>query len=938
MKLTTAPALIPALLLLTFAALAGCADKRTPDQQVEAALASIEKSRYRDAIIEMRNLLRQRPDYAPARLALGRALIAVGDMSAAEKELERARQLGAEPRDFLEPLTRAWQSRGNHHEVLAEIRPESINDPALTSVLNALRGRSMLALGSVNRAAETFALELDAELSVEAQRISLIGEAEIAGQNGDTDTALTRLEEALEIAPGSPETILALGRVYLTREEYDDAIALLGKARDSNMQARRQDWFFIEAQLAEAYIGLGDLVQARAATDTLLEIGKTHPMAAYLRGRVELDSGNINESIQYLQQVIADYPSYAPALTLLGVALIELDDFDQAEMHLSQSVASDPGNVRTRRLLAETRMRMGRSRAAVATLQAGLRNDSADSDMMALLGRESLRLGERDDGLRYLREALAEDPNNLRANLALAQAYLSDGEIDAAVGVLNALPGSVISADRRALLIRIARIDRTDSVAATAQIESLLADTPDDPFIMSLAGSFFSTLGNSDRARALFNRVLYLMPDNRSAMLSLLDIDERTGDYTRSRALFERANAESPDDLLPLLVLARIDSASGDDAAALARVQEALEKHPSALLPNLILGAQAMRDGNLTRADELAAIAVDRYPKSSRAQALVGLIRMRQSRIDEAAASFRRAVLYEPTDAEYRYYLGQANLGNQRNRQARTDFKDALARDPSHLGALRAMGVLDAEDGRNVQAEQWVEQIRERYGEQWIGTIAIADIRALQGRADEAVTLYEQAQAEELSWPISLELYRLRRANDMPDATRSLEFWTEREPEHVPGLLTLAQAQQRSGQTEMAIDKYERILALDQDNPLAANNLAWLYLERNNDGDPAKALSAARTAYNASPANIDIADTFGWMLFKNGERDIARDVFDSAMGSTNAEESPDLAYHFAAMLFADGRRAQARALLDGALRTTRTFASRSEAQALRNQL
>ncbi|MEO1575139.1 MAG: tetratricopeptide repeat protein, partial [Pseudomonadota bacterium] len=583
-----------------------CGDRRSPDQRVADARSSIEISRFRDAIIEMRSLLRERPDYVDARLTLGQALMSVGDMAAAEKELERARQMSASPDDYLEALVRTWQSRGNHHEVLADALPELVSDPGTAHVIEALRGRSMLALDSEARAAELFSRVLSADSPPEAQRIALIGEAEIAGRHGDSDTSVARLKEALALAPDTPESILALGRTYLNRGEFDNTIELLVSTRDSTMQARRKDWFHIEGQLAEAYLGKGDLINAREATETLLKIGKTHPMSSYLHGRVELDSGNVNEAIQYFQQVLADYPGYAPALTLMGVALIELDDMDQAEMNLSEAVAQDPANVKVRRLLAETRMRMGRSRAAIATLQAGLRNDSADASMITLLGRESLRIGKRDDGLRYLREALAEDPDNLRANLALAQAYLADGETDAAVAVLNALSDRVIDVERRALLVRIARIDRSDPDTAAGQIDELLQDAPNDPFMLGLAGGFYLTVGQLDRARELFDGVLVQMPDNRSAMLSHLEIDERAGDFTRSRALFTAANEMAPDDLLPLLVLARIESATGNEAAAIALVEEALEKHPTALLPNLILAAQAMREDQLERAEVLA--------------------------------------------------------------------------------------------------------------------------------------------------------------------------------------------------------------------------------------------------------------------------------------------------------------------------------------------
>ncbi|MEO1575915.1 MAG: hypothetical protein AAFU65_13290, partial [Pseudomonadota bacterium] len=240
--------------------------------------------------------------------------------------------------------------------------------------------------------------------------------------------------------------------------------------------------------------------------------------------------------------------------------------------------------------------------------------------------------------------------------------------------------------------------------------------------------------------------------------------------------------------------------------------------------------------------------------------------------------------------------------------------------------------------GKNGLANQGIERIRQAYGFDWSATVAVADIRAVQGQSDEALALYEQAQAERPTWPISLEMYRLRRATDRPDPTQSLRAWVQREPEHLPGLMAMAQSSQRDGASDAAIDFYERARTIDPDNILAANNVAWLYLERDGQGDRARALDAARVAYNGAPGNTDIADTYGWMLHNNNERDIARGVFQSAMAVTSAEDSPDMAYHFATTLFADGKRVQAREILDEALRTTAPFPSRADAQALRNQL
>jgi len=567
-----------------------------------------------------------------------------------------------------------------------------------------------------------------------------------------------------------------------------------------------------------------------------------------------------------------------------------------------------------------------------------VRNNSADSEMIAMLGRESLRLGDTEDGLRYLNDALEASPDNLQANLALAQAHLSGGDTEKAVAILRNLPEASITDARRRVLIQVAQIDRSDVTIARQQIEALLEASPDDVYVMGLAGSFYAAIDELDEARRYFQTVLGATPGNRSAMLSILDLDERIGDYTESLALFEAAHQKMPGDLLPALVLARIHDALGDQTRALEFVRLAHSYNPQALLPNLMLAAQDMRDGLLEEAESRVAVTVEDYPKSARAHALNGQIKMRLSKLDDAVNSYRRAILYDADNAQYRFYLGQAEWANKRFRQARTSFKDALRRDERHLGAMRAVAMLEARAGKDVQADQMIQRITATYANERRALLAIGDVRAAQERYERAIELYEQASQIMPSWPLTQRLYQLRRQQGIGDPLSSLKNWLAGEPNDARALVTLAQGYQRMGDSDNAIVQYEKVLAIAPDMPLALNNLAWLYQARGGADDAQKAVEMARSAYEQSPGDPDVADTYGWMLVGNEQVREGRALLREALLSTTPAQSPDIAYHYAATLSTRNDLAEIRALLDEALASEQPFASRNVAQELRNSL
>src|SRR4029453_14115719 len=59
---------------------------------------------------------------------------------------------------------------------------------------------------------------------------------------------------------------------------------------------------------------------------------------------------------------------------------------------------------------------------------------------------------------------------------------------------------------------------------------------------------------------------------------------------------------------------------------------------------------------------------------------------------------------------------------------------------------------------------------------------------------------------------------------------------------------------------------FERVLAIDPKAGVAANNLAWLYLE--NGGTIDLALPPAEVAQTAPPNAAEVHDTLGWAHYK----------------------------------------------------------------------
>jgi Flp pilus assembly protein TadD len=102
----------------------------------------------------------------------------------------------------------------------------------------------------------------------------------------------------------------------------------------------------------------------------------------------------------------------------------------------------------------------------------------------------------------------------------------------------------------------------------------------------------------------------------------------------------------------------------------------------------------------------------------------------------------------------------------------------------------------------------------------------------------------------------------------------------------------LGAAYEAQGNWQQAQTTYRKGLAIQPDNALAANNLAYLMLEHG--GDINVALTMARTARRGLPNLPNSADTLGWAYFENGAYTLAAPLLDQAV-----KQAPQNAiYHF----------------------------------------
>jgi Flp pilus assembly protein TadD len=133
---------------------------------------------------------------------------------------------------------------------------------------------------------------------------------------------------------------------------------------------------------------------------------------------------------------------------------------------------------------------------------------------------------------------------------------------------------------------------------------------------------------------------------------------------------------------------------------------------------------------------------------------------------------------------------------------------------------------------------------------------------------------------------------------------------------------------------EDAKKHYEQAIAIDERAAVAANNLAWLYLEDGANLD--LALQLAQSARKVLPDSPEVADTVGWIYFKKGLSGQAVTALQESV--SRQPDRADFNYHLGLALAKNGDSRSARVTLEKALRLDPKASEAQEARTMLTQL
>lgn len=597
---------------------------------VERGIAALSAGDYRSARVDFTAVLAEYPNDTDVRIALARSLNGLERGVEAERQLVRARELGATEQAVRVELARAMLVQGRALDALT-----ALDGPIPASE----RDRAMIVAGEANYRARRFvaasrafasAVEGGSTESFVAMARYRLAEQDMLGADAAATEAWRRAPHSVEALTAKADVVLARGGPVPALPWYEAALA----AGDTHVPT-----------LLSYAAALGEAGRNRAMLDPLrraANLEPSNPRVLYLQAALAA-RGSEPALARTLLGRIRGIEGDRPGVLLLRAAIeLALDTPTAARTAAARLLELQPDNGDARRLLAMALAREDNIRGAMEVLDPITIRPDADSWSLLMLSRAFSGLDWQQDAIQPLDRA----------------ASLQRGDAEA-------LPASVDSGDsidpRTAIPAIRARLVSGQAAAALDLARQLAEANPGVPQARLLVGDAAYVLGDTAGAAQAYRAASELRFDE-PTMLRLVNALLRNNDVESASNAVNAFMARWPQNVPAMRISAAMAAQRGDWNAALALTESAMDRAgPNDALLLAQLARARVETGDADGAIEPARHAYRLLPGNATVSGVYGRALALSSEGDgrDAADLLRKAVRLAPGDAVLRQWLGE---------------------------------------------------------------------------------------------------------------------------------------------------------------------------------------------------------------------------------------------------------------------------------------
>jgi tetratricopeptide (TPR) repeat protein len=725
----------------------------------------------------------------------------------------------------------------------------------------------------------------------------LLGEIAYS-ENNDTEAA-EHLSKVLAMSPLDIEANLLMAHALIRSDDGAGAVKLLERIAE-----RFPSRPGIELNLAKAYLAAGDFRRANEMLDSVLTAVPGASEAILLRSELHLRDGEPEAALRIIEPMIEADPSNRKAQDLLIHAASATNRMDDAMTLLRKQSESEDDPIPLFKM-GRLHLSQGKNKEAREAFE---RASALSPDSVSLLSQFTALdhiEGKTDEAMERLDEYLGRHPESAEGYLLKGGLQFTINDTEGAEKSLNRSVSIRPAATPHLLLVKILTESGRMEEAADQLARFLVSEPAQRPIVYLELGNMLMRLKRHEEARDWFGKLVALHPDYAPAHNNLAHIhSELLVDLDKAYASASRARELSPRDPSISDTMGRIEWLKGNYSKALPFFQEAITGLPGLPTVHYHLAMNHYMMGNSDEATDglEQALALDAaFPEKSDAERRLAILRSEEDdpgilenrvrenpddvvvllqyarsltkagRFADALAAYDQALAANP-DLEAAH-LGRADLFSEHlddPAKALEAANQASRVAPSSALTLAAQGRAHFANGNHEEA---YGLLKEASSNTTAGTAPLVDFAWAAyslGRIEEARTAMERGSSETEEAIEFLALTSPERLQN-PATRRLAETVLNRQPDHVPALMLLAETRDRAG--ENAEESFLRILTIYPKFDTARKALAAAYLKDPARIDEAEAL--VNEARRRLPEDTDLTGIMGMISFRKGNHEAA---------------------------------------------------------------
>jgi putative PEP-CTERM system TPR-repeat lipoprotein len=887
-------------------ALAGCGQE-SETKLLDSAKEFIAKNDHKSAIIQLKSALQANPNSGETRFLLGKAMRETGDNASALLEIRKAQDLGYTEELVLPELAKAMLAAGEGKQLAAQFADTTLKDPAATADLSVTVAMALASQKETGRALELSNRALQA---VPGYTPAVVLQAQLKAADGDLDGALFLLNEVLAKKPDDLRAgLLRAELLWAGKRQSTEALAAFRKVLESHPKS-------VVARLGAINL-LFESAQVDAARTELAELVKVapqHPDTLFQQARLAFRDKQYPAAKETLDRILKSMPNNVPALELAGATEFQLRNDAQAEAHLGKVLKLAPNRRIPRHLLAQIFTRGGQPQRAIETLTPLMDGPQADGVSLALAGEAYLQLGEPGRADAAFQRATKAAPQDPRVRTSAAMAQLSRGQSTgsaAAMAELESLASADTQGSRADVALIAGKLQQKDLPGALKAVAALQKKMPENPLPLLLQGRVLALKGDTAGARAALEAALSKDAKYFPAVATLASMDLSAKQPDAARQRFEALLKADPRNHRAHLALAELAARTQAPAAEVTRLLgEAVKAAPAEIQPRVMLVAHLQRQGDHKAALTAAQDALAALPNSVEVMETAASAQLAAGDAQQGLSSMKKAAALQPQNAELQLRLADAYRANKDVDGTRAALRRALELKPGLVQAWQGLVGLAVNEKKFDVALGLARDLQKQQPQAAAGYLLEGNVEASRQAWPAAITALKAARQRARQTETTIVLHQtLLAAGQRAEADKLAAEWQREQPKDAAFAYYLGDQALARKELPAAESHYKAVLALQPENALAMNNLAWLMAQQGRPG----AVDMATKANTLLPGRAPLLDTLATALAAEGQ--VAKAIETQKQALQLAPKDNSMQLGLAKLHLKAGDKAAARGLL-----------------------